>query len=74
MDLRKELELSFPNCLALLRKWRQDLEKNEHGIVIAGKMKNTDILKTNIQVFILQIILNMGHICIPVNVNFISKK
>lgn len=48
MDLRKELELSFPNCFALLRKWRQDLEKNEHGIVIAGKMKNTDILKTNI--------------------------
>lgn len=37
MDLRKELELSFPNCLALLRKWRQDLEKNEHGIVIAGE-------------------------------------
>lgn len=48
MDLRKELELSFPNCLALLRKWRQDLEKNEHGIVIADKIKNTDNLKTNI--------------------------
>lgn len=39
MDLRKDLELSFPNYLLLLRKWRLDLEKNEHGIVIAGKIK-----------------------------------
>lgn len=48
MDLRKDLELSFPNYLALLRKWRLGVDKNEHGIVIAGKMNNTDILKTKI--------------------------
>lgn len=35
-DLRNELEQSNPNYLDVLKKWRHDLEKSDHGIVIAG--------------------------------------
>lgn len=35
-DLRNELEKSNPNYLDVLKKWRHDLEKSYHGIVIAG--------------------------------------
>lgn len=36
-DLRNELEESIPNCLTVLRKWKNDLENSDHGIVIAGE-------------------------------------
>lgn len=35
-DLRKELESSIPKYRTLFSKWRKDLEKTDHGIVIAG--------------------------------------
>lgn len=35
-DLKEDVEFSFLNFLPLLKKWKKDLEKNEHGIVIAG--------------------------------------
>lgn len=35
-DLRKELESSFPNYQTLFSKWRKDLEKTDHGVVVAG--------------------------------------
>lgn len=35
--LRMELELSFPEYRSTFIKWRMDLEKTDHGIVIAGK-------------------------------------
>lgn len=37
-DLRNELEESIPNCLTVLRKWINDLENSDHGIVIAGSV------------------------------------
>lgn len=37
-DLRKELEESIPDCLTVLRKWINDLENSDHGIVIAGRV------------------------------------
>lgn len=36
-NLRNELEESIPDCLTVLRKWKNDLENSDHGIVIAGK-------------------------------------
>lgn len=36
-DLRSELEKAYPNYLTLLRKRMEDMEKSDHGIVIAGK-------------------------------------
>lgn len=36
-DLRNELEESIPDCLTVLRKWINDLENSDHGIVIAGE-------------------------------------
>lgn len=36
-DLKEDVEFSFLNFLPLLKKWKKDLEKNEHGIVIAGE-------------------------------------
>lgn len=36
-DLRNELEKSIPDCLTVLRKWINDLENSDHGIVIAGE-------------------------------------
>lgn len=36
-DLRKELESSIPKYRTLFNKWRKDLEKTDHGIVVAGK-------------------------------------
>lgn len=35
-NLRNELEESIPDCLTVLRKWINDLENSDHGIVIAG--------------------------------------
>lgn len=35
-ELRSELEKSNPNYLDVLKKWRNDLENSDHGIVIAG--------------------------------------
>lgn len=35
-DLREELEQSHPGFLTVIMKWRSDLEKSDHGIVIAG--------------------------------------
>lgn len=37
-DLRNELEESIPDCLTVLRKWINDLENSDHGIVIAGRV------------------------------------
>lgn len=39
-DLRNELEKSIPDCLTVHRKWVNDLEKSDHSIVIAGKLRN----------------------------------
>lgn len=36
-DLREELEQSHPHYLSVLGKWREDIEKEDHGIVIAGE-------------------------------------
>lgn len=36
-NLRNELEESIPDCLTVLRKWKNDLENSDHGIVIAGE-------------------------------------
>nr|XP_034319456.1 transmembrane GTPase Marf-like [Crassostrea gigas] len=36
-NLRNELEKSIPDCLTVLRKWKNDLENSDHGIVIAGE-------------------------------------
>lgn len=36
-NLRNELEVSIPDCLTVLRKWMDDLENSDHGIVIAGE-------------------------------------
>lgn len=36
-NLRNELEESIPDCLTVLRKWMDDLENSDHGIVIAGE-------------------------------------
>lgn len=41
--LRKELEVSIPNCLIVLRKWIYELENSDHGIVIAGKLRNNHL-------------------------------
>lgn len=38
-NLRNELEESIPDCLTVLRKWMDDLENSDHGIVIAGKLR-----------------------------------
>eukprot|EP00105_Crassostrea_gigas_P032554 XP_011455599.1 PREDICTED: uncharacterized protein LOC105348040 [Crassostrea gigas] len=35
--IRTELELSFPEYRSAFIKWRRDLEKTDHGIVIAGE-------------------------------------
>lgn len=35
-DLKEELEQSHPGFLTVIRKWKSDLEKSDHGIVIAG--------------------------------------
>lgn len=35
-DLRNELQASNPDYLTVLGKWRKDLEKSDHGIVVAG--------------------------------------
>lgn len=35
-DLREELEQSHPKILTVVGKLRSDLEKSDHGIVIAG--------------------------------------
>lgn len=43
-DLRNELEESIPDCLTVLRKWINDLENSDHGIVIAGKLRNNYVL------------------------------
>lgn len=36
-DLRLELDHSNPNYLTVLEKRIKDLEKSDHGIVVAGK-------------------------------------
>lgn len=38
-NLRNELEESIPDCLTVLRKWMDELENSDHGIVIAGKLR-----------------------------------
>lgn len=35
-ELRNELEKSNSNYIHVLKKWRNDLENSDHGIVIAG--------------------------------------
>lgn len=35
-DLRNELQVSNPNYLTVLGKWRNDLESCDHGIVVSG--------------------------------------
>lgn len=36
-ELRNELEKLHPNYLDIIKKWRNDLENSDHGIVIAGE-------------------------------------
>lgn len=36
-ELRSELEKSKPNYLDVQKKWRNNLENSDHGIVIVGK-------------------------------------
>lgn len=35
-DLKGDLESIFPGYCILFSKWRNDLEKADHGIVVAG--------------------------------------
>lgn len=44
-DLREELDQSHPGILTVVRKLRSDLEKTDHGIVIAGFFRITQIEK-----------------------------
>lgn len=44
-EIRNEVEESIPNCLTVLQKWINDLEISDHGIVIAGKLRNKFMLK-----------------------------
>lgn len=44
-EIRNEVEESIPNCLTVLQKWINDLENSDHGIVIAGKLRNKFMLK-----------------------------
>lgn len=39
-DLQNELQQSNPDYLNVLEKKIRDMEKSDHGIVIAGKKKN----------------------------------
>lgn len=36
-ELRSELEIAYPDYLKLLRRRMEDMDKSDHGIVIAGK-------------------------------------
>lgn len=36
-DLRSELQKAFPNYLTVLEKRMEDMQKSDHGIVVAGK-------------------------------------
>lgn len=45
-EIRNEVEESIPNCLTVLRKWINDLENSDHGIVIAGKLRNNFVFIT----------------------------
>lgn len=47
--LRSELKKSNPNYLDVLKKWRNDLENSEHGIVIAGILSDLNISVIGIQ-------------------------
>lgn len=38
-DLRNELEKSHPNYLDVIKKWRNDMENSDHGIIISGTYK-----------------------------------
>lgn len=44
-DLREELEQSHPGILSVVSKLRSDLEKADHGIVIAGFIYSFRITK-----------------------------
>lgn len=44
-EIRNEVEESIPNCPTVLQKWINDLENSDHGIVIAGKLRNKFMLK-----------------------------
>lgn len=35
-DIGNELQASDPNYLTFLGKWRRDLERSDHGIVVSG--------------------------------------
>lgn len=35
-DLQNELQVTNPDYFTVIRKWRKDFEKSEHGIVVAG--------------------------------------
>lgn len=36
-DLQNELQVTNPDYFTVIRKWRKDFEKSEHGIVVAGE-------------------------------------
>ena len=40
-DLKKLLEISYPNYMKLLEKRKIDIERSDHGIVIAGMSQRT---------------------------------
>lgn len=35
-DLQNELQVTNPDYFTVIRKWRKDFEKSEHGIVVPG--------------------------------------
>lgn len=35
-DLQNELQVTNQGYLTVIRKWRKDFEKSEHGIVVGG--------------------------------------
>lgn len=49
-DLRKELKSSFPQYCTLFSNWRKDLEKTDHGIVVAGKKIMCAIYMINLMI------------------------
>lgn len=53
-DLRFELEHSNPNYLTVLEKRIKDMEKSDHGIVVAGKW---DFVNVNLKIKLIYTIL-----------------
>lgn len=61
-DLRFELEHSNPNYLTVLEKRIKDMEKSDHGIVVAGKW---DFVNVNLKIKLIYTILFYFFLKIP---------